>query len=100
MTATSTVEGDKMSGLVLQLNDYRLTTAHIVYRLPDCPSLLQEYVWQELDLAPKYPQLMKFLDFWEGNLEGRLHSVRVASCDVIKPPRVDVQNTVARLILH
>lgn len=62
-----------MSGLVLQLNDYRLTTAHIFYHMPDRPSLLQEYVWQELDLAPKYPQLMKFLDFWEGNLDGRLH---------------------------
>ena len=45
-------------------------------------------------------QLMKFLDFWEDNLDGRLHSVRVASCDVIKPPRIDVRNTATRLILH
>lgn len=74
-----------MSDLALQLNDYRLTTAHIFYRLPDHPSLLQEFVWQNLDLAPKFPVLRKFLDFWETNLDGRLHSVRVASSQIIKP---------------
>lgn len=89
-----------MSALALQLNEYRLTTAHIVYHMPDRPSLLQEYIWQELDLAPKYPQLMRFLDFWKATLDGRLHSVRVASCDIIKPPRIDVRNTTARLVLH
>ena len=74
-----------MSDLALQLNDYRLTTAHIFYHLPDHPSLLQEFVWQNLDLAPQYPILRKFLLFWEKNLDGRLHSVQVASSDIIKP---------------
>jgi uncharacterized protein Usg len=74
-----------MSDLVLQLKDYRLTTAHIFYHMPDYPSLLQEFVWQNLDIAPKFPVLRKFLDFWEGNLDGRLHSVRVASTQIIKP---------------
>ena len=31
---------------------YRLTTAEIIYHMPDHPSLLQTYVWQEFDLAP------------------------------------------------
>lgn len=43
-----------MSDLALQLNDYRLTTAEILYRLPDHPRLLQTYVWQELDLLPDF----------------------------------------------
>ena len=77
-----------MTGLVLQLRDYRLTTAEILYHLPDHPSLLQTYVWQGLDLAPRYPELHKFLSFWEKNLEGRLHSVRVASSEIIAPPRM------------
>ncbi|MBL8645556.1 MAG: Usg family protein [Rhodospirillaceae bacterium] len=73
------------SDLALQLNDYRLTTAHILYHLPDHPSLLQEFIWQRLDIAPKFPELHKFLTFWEKNLDGKLHSVRVASSEIIKP---------------
>jgi uncharacterized protein Usg len=67
------------------LRDYRLTTAEILYHLPDFPAVLQTYIWQEYDLAPRYPVLKRFLDFWERNLEGKLHSVRVASARLIKP---------------
>lgn len=69
--------------LALQMRAYRLTTAEILYHMPDHPALLQSYIWQELDLAPQFPVLRKFLDFWEHNLDGKLHSVRVASIDVI-----------------
>ena len=63
---------------------YRLTTAEILYHLPDHPSLLQSYIWQELDLAPlNIPMLTKFLRFWEGSLDGKLHSVRVAARGLI-----------------
>lgn len=61
-----------------QLRGYGLTTAHILYRYPDHPDLLQSYVWQEYDLAPDFPELLRFLDFWERKLEGPLHSVTVA----------------------
>lgn len=67
------------------LKDYRLTTAEIIYHLPDHPQLLQSYVWQELDLAPKFPILTKFLDFWESELEGKLHSVTVDHTKIIQP---------------
>jgi len=40
---------------VRQLEGYGLTTAHILYRMPDHPSLLQSYIWQEYDLAPRFP---------------------------------------------
>ncbi|MCW5729828.1 MAG: usg protein [Alphaproteobacteria bacterium] len=74
-----------MSDLVRQLLDYRLTTAEIVYRLPDHPRFLQSYIWQDLDLQPDFPVLRRFLNFWERSLEGKLHSVRVTSCQVISP---------------
>jgi len=77
-----------MSDLGLQLRNYRLTTAQIYYHLPDHPSVLQEYIWQELDLAPKFPILHKFLAYWEQNLSGRLHSVRVAHRELIKPSEI------------
>ena len=69
----------------LLLTDYRLTTAEIFYHFPDHPRLIQSYVWQELDLAPKFPELQKFLGFWEDALEGKLHSVSVTSVDNIHP---------------
>lgn len=71
--------------LALQLKDYRLTTAEILYRLPDHPEILQTFVWQDLDIAPRFPALRKFLDFWHRELDGRLHSVRVASAELVKP---------------
>ncbi len=71
--------------LTQQLKDYRLTTAEIVYHLPDHPALLQTYVWQDFDLAPRYPALSKFLDFWNRELEGKLHSVRVGAARIITP---------------
>ena len=70
---------------VAQLNDYRITTAEILYWMPDHRHVLQSFVWQNLDLAPEFPNLVKFLEFWERNLEGKLHKVRVANARLIKP---------------
>lgn len=67
------------------LRGYSLTTAEILYHMPDHPSLLQSFIWQEFDLVPEFPVLSKFLRFWTGNLEGKLHSVRVAVRGLISP---------------
>lgn len=68
-----------------QLAGYGLTTAEILYHLPDHPKLLQSYVWQDYDLAPDFPTLRKFLTFWREKLDGALHSVRVGHCGLIRP---------------
>jgi uncharacterized protein Usg len=80
-------EGDIMVSreFRLQLKGYGLTTAEIHYRLPDHPALLQRYLWQDYDLAPDFPTLQGFLDFWQRELEGALHSVRIAHQRLIKP---------------
>ncbi len=80
-----------------QLKDYRLTTAEILYRLPDHPSVLQSFIWQDLDIAPRYPELNKFLDFWQRELEGPVHSVRVASAKLISPGKYRHTDAVYRL---
>jgi len=72
--------------LARQMKDYRLTTAEILYRLPDHPEILQTYIWQDLDIAPRFPVLHRFLDFWDRELDGKLHSVRVASASLIRRP--------------
>jgi uncharacterized protein Usg len=71
--------------LALQIEGYRLTTAEILYHMPDHPGLLQTFVWQELDIAPQFPVLHKFLQFWERQIDGKLHSVRVGAASLIQP---------------
>ncbi len=71
-----------------QLDGYALATAEITYHLPDARSLLQTFVWQDYDLAPQFPELKKFLEFWDRELEGPLHSVRVAHATLIQPAEV------------
>ena len=77
-----------MASLILQLKQYRLTTAEILYHMPDHPALLQSFIWQDLDLAPEFPVLRKFLDFWNRSLYGKLHSVKVASAGLILPAEI------------
>ena len=74
-----------MSDLLSQMKGYRLTTAEILYHRPDHPVLLQSFVWQEYDIAPRFPVLNKFLRFWEKELDGKLHSVWVAATGIITP---------------
>ena len=83
---------------IRQLEGYGLTTATILYRLPDHPSVLHSYIWQDYDLAPKFPVLIEFLDFWKREIEGPLHSVTVAHAKLIKPTEYQAVGEV--LTLH
>ena len=81
-----------------QLAGYGLTTATILYRIPDHRSVLQTYIWQNYDLAPRFPALKDFLAFWTRELEGPLHSVTVAHSRLIRPAEIVSVNGV--LTLH
>lgn len=85
-------------GFQKQIAGYGLTTAQIHYRLPDRPSLLQLYVWQDYDMAPEFPVLQKFLDFWRRDIEGVLHSVQVAHQGLIRPADLRVVN--GQILVH
>ncbi len=80
-----------------QLQGYGLTTAQIVYRRPDRRWLLQTYIWQDYDLCPVFPELNKFLAFWQQQLEGPLHSVTVAHSNLIRPAEIKAIDGVFRL---
>jgi uncharacterized protein Usg len=81
-----------------QLEGYGLTTANILYRLPDHPTMLQTFIWQHYDLAPAFPELHRFLDFWRREIEGPLHSVTVAHQRMISP--AECRMVTAELRLH
>jgi len=68
-----------------QVLGYGLTTAEILYRMPDHPSLLQT------------PALTDFLHFWQEKLEGPLYAVRVAHSKLIRPAELRSVDGVFRL---
>jgi uncharacterized protein Usg len=80
-----------------QILGYGLTTAHILYRMPDHRSLLQTFVWQDYDLCPKFPVLQRFLVFWQKSLDGPLHSVTVAHSRLVHPAELRAVDGVFRL---
>jgi uncharacterized protein Usg len=82
--------------LVLRLKGWRLATAEVLYYLPDHPSLLQSFIWQTLDLAPNYPRIHSFLDYWKREIDAVIHSVQLATGETLAPARI--QNVGA--ILH
>jgi uncharacterized protein Usg len=80
-----------------QLAGFSLTTAEILYRLPDYPLLLQSFVWQDYDVHPRFPRLQHFLEFWARNLDGKLHSVKVAHKRLITPAELRLVDGELRL---
>lgn len=74
-----------------------LTTAEILYRMPDHPGLLQTFSWQFEDIAPSYPRLRRFLDHWEREIEATIHSVRVLHRCHVAPAEIRMLREVGHL---
>ena len=70
-----------------QLYGKRLTTAEVLYYIPDHPSLLQSFMWQTLDVAPDFPRIQQFLEFWRREIDAVIHSVAISACPQIAAGR-------------
>ncbi|MBU8544020.1 MULTISPECIES: usg protein [Roseomonadaceae] len=92
------LEGLERFARLAAIPDWHLTTAEILYHMPDHPGLLQTFIWQKHDLAPSFPALGKFLAFWQREIEGPLHSVRVASTALTRP--AELRYAGGQFILH
>ena len=71
-----------------QLNGKRLTTVDVLYYFPDQPSLIQSFVWQTLDVAPHFPRMQKFLEYWRREIDAVIHSVTISSAGGVTPAKV------------
>ena len=80
-----------------QLNGGRLTTAEVLYYMPDHPKLLQSFMWQTLDIAPEYPRVHRFLDYWRREIQAVIHSVRLSTVGIVTPARVRFADVVETL---
>lgn len=74
-----------MTETELMLKGYGLTTAEMIYRMPDYPHVLNTFVWQDYDLAPDHDKLLGFIDFWRSEIDGPLHMVRFCHRKMISP---------------
>ena len=80
-----------------RLRGERLTTAEVVFYMPDHPSVLQRFTWQTLDRAPDFPRVHRFLEFWRREIEAVIHSVDVCASGGVAPARVRIAGEVRRL---
>ena len=71
--------------LQLQLEGYGLSLVEVHYFMPDHPSLLQQFSFQQYDVAPRYPALHHFLDHWRREIEATIRSIRLAHRHLIGP---------------
>jgi uncharacterized protein Usg len=70
-----------------RLHGASLTTAEILYYMPDHPKLLQTFVWQTMDVAPRFPRMERFLDYWRREIQAVIHSVTLAADTGLGPAR-------------
>jgi len=89
-------DGRSEDEMTLRLQGWRLATAEVLYYIPDHPKLIQSFVWQTLDLAPRYPRIHEFLEFWRAEIDAVIHSVRLATGENLAPARIKTVD----LMLH
>jgi len=80
-----------------QLRGKRLTTAEVIYYMPDHPALLQRFLWQTLDLPPEFPRVHRFLDYWSREIHAVIHSVTCTAAGLVMPARLEVGREIGAL---
>ncbi len=93
-----------MSAIAIRTSDFeaqlygkRLTTAEVLYYMPDHPVLLQSFMWQTLDVAPDFPRIQEFLEFWRREIDAVIHSVAISACPQIAAGRARTARYIGNL---
>lgn len=87
-----------MTETEMLLKGYGLTTAEMFYRMPDHRNVLNTFIWQDYDQAPDHERLFGFIEFWQAEIEGPLHSVRFTHRTLVAPG--EWRNVVGEFRLH
>lgn len=56
-----------------------LVTLNIFYWMPNYENILQQFIWQTMDVKPKYPRVYRFLDYWHNNIDAVVNEIEI--CD-------------------
>jgi len=49
--------------------------------MPDYNHILQQFIWQYMDVPPAFARSYRFLDFWKENIEAVIEEVTIAHGD-------------------
>lgn len=60
-----------------------LVSLRVYYYMPDYRDLIQEFMWQTMDIKPKYPRVNKFLNYWKENIEAVIADIEMAETEKI-----------------
>ena len=60
---------------MLLIKKRTLITLNIFYWMPEYENILQQLIWQAMDVKPKYPRVHKFLDHWHNNVDAKLSEI-------------------------
>ena len=66
---------------------YSVVTITVFYYIPERRSLLNEFMWQTLDLRPKYPRIERFLCFWHKEIDAVVQEICLADSLGLAPRR-------------
>ena len=58
-----------------------LVTLNVYYWMPDYENILQQFVWQTMDVKPKYPRIHKFLDYWHNNIDAIVNEIQISESE-------------------
>ena len=61
----------------------QLTLIQVYYYMPDYPSVLNEFVWQTIDLYPCFPRMQRFLNYWSENIDARINEIYLNYTDPV-----------------
>lgn len=63
---------------VQYLNGYEYTLIRVYYYVPDYTSIINEFSWQTMDIPPKFPRIVRFLDYWRTNINAVIKEIDLA----------------------
>ena len=58
-----------------------LVTLDVYYWMPDYQNILQRFIWQTVDMKPKYPRVNKFLEHWHNNIDAIVNEIRISESE-------------------
>lgn len=62
-----------------RLPDRRVVLLNVLYFMPGCESLLQEFIWQVEDEVPDLPRVHRFLCHWQHHIDAVIKDVSVSN---------------------
>ena len=58
-----------------------LVTLNVYYWMPDYENIIQEFIWQTLDVKPTYPRIHKFLNYWHNNIDAVVNEIQICESE-------------------